>query len=64
MDLVAVVSAAQAPPLERARTWATEELPVPADLLIYTDAEWRERLGRGDRFARVLAGEVVWMLER
>jgi predicted nucleotidyltransferase len=63
VDLVAVVRTASVPPFERARAWATEELPVPADLLIYTEDEWRQRIARGDRFARVLDGEVVWVLE-
>ena len=39
----------------------TTMLPVPADLVIYTDAEWRE-LERGNgRFARTLARETVWV---
>lgn len=39
-------------------------LPVPAEILVCTEAEWAAVLAHDDRFARVMATEVVWVLER
>jgi predicted nucleotidyltransferase len=62
LDIVVIVPASH-DAWER-RAWDLSGLPVPADLLIYTQAEW-DRLSRGEgRFARVLTHEVVWVLER
>lgn len=64
VDLVAVVAQADRPFSERGRDWDVTTLPVPADILIYTLAEWEAMVARGDRFARVMATEIVWVLER
>ena len=61
LDLVAVVAEAAEPFDRRALTWTLTTLPVPAEILVYTDAEWRSLLERGGRFARTLAREVVWV---
>ncbi len=61
LDLVAVVREAEEPFERRGLSWRTEDLPVPADLLVYTEAEWRRVTGRGDRFERTMAEEVVWL---
>ena len=62
LDLVAVVARSDRPPSERARDWTTETLPVPSDLLVYTEKEWEALRGSGTRFARVLAEETVWCI--
>lgn len=64
LDLVAVVAHSPLPFLERARDWKTETLPAPADLLVYTAAEWEALRNGGGRFARVLAAETVWLVRR
>lgn len=38
-------------------------LPVPTDVLVYTPAEWATVRARGDRFARMLQRNVVWVME-
>jgi predicted nucleotidyltransferase len=38
-----------------------DTLPVPADLLVYTEEELSRLSGEGGRFAAVLADEVVWV---
>jgi hypothetical protein len=40
IDLVAIVSASDEPFERRSVKWPTERLPVPADLLVYTEPEW------------------------
>jgi uncharacterized protein len=41
--------------------WDATGLPVPADVLVYTEGEWASLLRRRDRFSRVLQDEVVWV---
>ena len=39
----------------------TTELPVAADVTVFTEVQWRARLARQDRFARTLHHETVWI---
>ena len=64
LDLVAVVAASSLPRMERPRLWQAESLPVPTDLLVYTADEWESLQEDGGRFARVLATETVWLVDR
>lgn len=61
LDLVVVVDRAALPFFERALEWSLTELPVPAEVLIYTSDEWRRLAEEGARFARVLRDETVWV---
>ena len=58
LDLIVILHTAQEGWLERARRFDATELPVPVDLLVYTEAEWEEmsRQSRGPR-------PVVWIGE-
>jgi predicted nucleotidyltransferase len=60
VDLVVIVRAADQPFLRRALGWDATDLPVPADVVVYTEAEWGA-LDPGTRFARTLAHETVWV---
>lgn len=61
LDLVAVVRECDTPFELRAVCWATEQLPVPVQLLVYTLAEWQDLSARGGRFARVREAETRWV---
>jgi nucleotidyltransferase-like protein len=61
VDLVAVVAASPLPFERRAVAWDLLPLPVPADLLVYTAAEWDALLASGQRFARTLERDVLWV---
>jgi predicted nucleotidyltransferase len=63
LDLVAIVSSSDEPFERRALAWDLSVLPVPAEILVYTRDEWARRLEQGDRFARMLRDETVWLLE-
>jgi Nucleotidyltransferase domain len=64
LDLVSVLRQTRTPALRRAADWDLTSLPVPAEILVYTLEEWA-RLQRSDRrFARVLAHEMVWLVDR
>ena len=63
LDLVAVVSESSDPFEKRNLSWNLQLLPVPAELLVYTEEEWR-RLHREDgRFIRTLEKETVWVYQ-
>ena len=58
VDLILVYDRAAAAAAARIDT---TELPVAADVLVFAEAAWQARLLRGDRFARVLQSETVWV---
>ena len=62
LDVVAIVERSGFSRMERNRDWPYERLPVPADLLVFTVEEWKRMSERGDRFARVMSEEVVWVV--
>ena len=62
LDLVAVVRQSQYPFHQRASQWNRSELPVHADLLVYTEAEWESLMQHGGRFAEMLHNETVWLI--
>jgi predicted nucleotidyltransferase len=61
LDLVAIVDRADLPFHERGREWALETLPVPAEILVYTEDEWERLHAAGGRFAQMLAKETIWI---
>lgn len=64
LDVVGVVTDAEQPFERRALSWEWPDLPVPVDLVIYTQAEWERIQAQDSRFARVLRQEVTWVYER
>lgn len=61
LDLVAIVASANEPFERRALSWDLNPLPVPAEILVYTEGEWAKLLSKGSRFARTLERDVVWV---
>lgn len=61
LDLIAIVEAADRPFHARGATWNLSALPVPADMLVYTEDEWSALQAEATRFARTLTREVVWI---
>jgi hypothetical protein len=62
LDLIAIVRDAAEPFERRAAGWDVTGLPVPAEVLVYTEAEWDALQGRGARFAAVVEAEALWIL--
>lgn len=60
LDLIIVVETSDQPFSRRAAMWDATELPVPADLLVYTKDEW-ESLSRNGRFSQTIRNEIVWV---
>ncbi len=62
VDILVVVSNSKEPFLRRALTFDITSLPVPADLLVYTQEEI-EKLKDTRFYRQVLQKEVVWLYE-
>lgn len=61
LDLVAIVEDSSESFDRRALKWDLSGLPVPADLLVYTLAEWDQLMAGDSLFARTLAREAIWV---
>ena len=61
LDIVAIVAHTSTPFERRSLDWELNQLPVPAEVLIYTQAEWQQMQAEGSRFAKMLVNETVWV---
>lgn len=60
VDIVVIVAHSALPFERRAVQWDATELPVPADVLVYTLDEW-QALDRQGRFYQTVMREAVWV---
>lgn len=63
VDIVVIVDDSDQPFARRALDFDATRLPVPADVLVYTPAEWA-RLTAEAGFARRVEAEAVWVFTR
>lgn len=61
LDPVAVVTYSARPFAERPLDFDLTGLPVPGELIVYTEAEWHAMRSRPSRFQRALETETVWI---
>lgn len=61
LDLIALVTQSDLPFEERPRGWDLSQLPVPAEILVYTRGEWQRLEQQGGRFIATLVAEAVWL---
>lgn len=61
LDLLVVVDRSDAPFERRAAQWDATELPVPAELLVYTRDEWEAMARRRGRFYQTVMRDAVWV---
>ena len=61
LDVVLVLRDATAPFMSRAQEWDLTGLPVPADVLVYSNGEWAKLVAGTGRFCRVASEETVWV---
>lgn len=64
LDLIVIVERSEEPSWRRGLKWDLSSLPVPADLLVYTQAEWQALAAQGGRFHQTVEREAVWVYER
>ena len=61
LDLLLILTEAGEPPPRRALAFDTNSsIPVPIDLLVYTQAEWRRLEAEKSPFVRRLSAEAAW----
>ena len=63
LDWIIVLAHCELPFERRATLFDSSDLPVPADLVVYTATEFAQVAARGDRFARELAEKTVWFFQ-
>jgi predicted nucleotidyltransferase len=61
LDLVAIVTEADTRRDRRGLDWDLTNLPVPAEIVIFTEDEWKALDAMGSRFVRTLEAEAVWV---
>jgi hypothetical protein len=59
-----VVDESQQPFIQRSLAWDTSVLPVPTDVMVYTQPEWVAMARQNSRFYRDVARQAVWVYER
>jgi len=64
LDLIVVVESTELPFERRGLQFRTSSIPVPCDLLIYTESEWERLERKHSRFAAVLQKQTVWVYSR
>ena len=64
LDLILVVERSEKDFWERPGEWDATGLPVPVEMLVYTENEWQALKERGERFSRTLEDEAVWVYNR
>jgi len=62
LDLIVLLSEVSEPFERRPARFPAETLPVPAEVLVYTLAEWRNLPTTSPRFAGVLNREARWLV--
>ena len=61
LDLIAIVERVEGPFDRRTLSWDLSDLPVPAEILVYTVEEWQGLEGEQRLFARTLKEEASWI---
>ena len=59
LDLIIILAKSNQPFERRATEFDTLELPVPVDILVYTQAEWQGLKER--KFFQTMAREAIWI---
>jgi hypothetical protein len=60
LDMIAIVAGPEPSP-RRNGVWAVENLPTPAELIVYTTEQWRDLSVNSPRFSQVLQHEALWL---
>jgi predicted nucleotidyltransferase len=62
LDLLVILRESDKPFIERALEFDLAEIPVPAELIIYTQAEWERMRMEGGRLVQAIENEAVWLV--
>jgi len=62
LDLIIILESTKQPFMRRGREFDITELPVPADVVVYSKDEWQSLKQQG-RFYQTVMGETVWVFD-
>ena len=62
LDLIIILESSNQPFMGRGGEFDATELPVPADVVIYSKEEWQSLKQQG-RFYETVMGETVWVFD-
>jgi predicted nucleotidyltransferase len=60
LDLIVVVNETSEPFERRSVNWDLNDLPVSAEIIVYSLPEWEDLEKKDTKFARMLKSEAVW----
>jgi predicted nucleotidyltransferase len=63
LDLIIVLEEADQPFERRGAQWDVVDLPVPADVLVYTRKEWQSLTQKRKFYSRIMH-EAIWVFKR
>lgn len=61
LDWIVILKNCRRSFLERPLEWDLLDLPVPAEIVIYTEAEWQKMARENGCFYRMISDEAVWV---
>ena len=61
LDLIVIVASTDLPFERRGTRFSTSQLPVPCDVLVYTQDEWARLLEEEVAFSTKVDGEAIWL---
>ena len=64
LDVIVVLEDCKAPFERRALGWDFNTIPVPVDVLVYSEQEWEGLAASGGRFYQATQEEAVWIFDR
>jgi predicted nucleotidyltransferase len=64
LDLIVILQQSQSPFGRRSVPMETRMVPVPVDMLVYTQRELEEMMQRGGSFPAMLRAEALWVWRR
>jgi hypothetical protein len=64
LDIILILDQSPDDFYQRASAWDATNLPVPVDVLIYTEEEWQNMAGRGEHFCKMIEEEAIWVFAK
>jgi len=61
LDLIIILKESKLPLTKRALEWDLTKFPVPCDLLVYTEAEFKQLKQSQPHFFHTITKEAVWL---
>jgi predicted nucleotidyltransferase len=64
LDLIVIVEDSSTPFMNRVLDWDVNSLPVPAEIMVYTEKEWQQMKDNRRRYVLMIEEQAVWIFSR